>query len=181
MARRTAYLAIPIIAGIVSSTYLVGFVLTLLLGLPWDLGLPWGVRMLGLPLMAYGVVLLVWVFRFRDFGDVLESTYVTLLKILRRLPVEAPATRTEPLVVAGPYRLVRHPLYSGVIGLSFGIGFLVDHPWALLGALALWSWFALVVAPFEERELIALFGPDYVEYMQTHYRFLPLPRRGGGS
>jgi len=69
-------------------------------------------------------------------------------------------------------------LYSGVDGLTLGIALLADHPWAYLGALALGLWFALVLAPFEERELHALFGPAYAEYMRSVRRFLPLPRRG---
>ena len=89
----------------------------------------------------------------------------------------ASAGRTEPLVVAGPYRLVRHPLYAGVDGLTVGIALLADHPWAYLGALALALWFSLVLAPFEERELRALFGPAYDAYMRKTRRFLPVPRR----
>jgi len=54
---------------------------------------------------------------------------------------------------------VRHPLHPGVDGLTMGIAFLADHPWAFPGALALGLWFAVVLAPFEERELRALFGP----------------------
>lgn len=127
--------------------------------------------------MAFGLAMMAWVIRFRGFRAVLDSTYATILKLLRRVPLEVQRTRTEPLVVAGPYRLVRHPLYSGVIGLALGIGLLVDHAWALLGATALWAWFALVLAPFEERELVALFGENYVEYMRTHRRLLPIPRR----
>jgi protein-S-isoprenylcysteine O-methyltransferase Ste14 len=90
--------------------------------------------------------------------------------------MEAAGSRTEPLVVAGPYRLVRHPLYSGVDGLTLGMALLVDHPWAYIGALALGLWFAFVLAPFEERELKALFGAAYAEYMMSVRRFLPFPR-----
>lgn len=179
MTRRQAYLAIPLIAGLVSFIYVGCIGLNLLLNLPWDLSLPLALRLSGVPLIALGLALIAWVVRFRGPGALLESTYATLLKLIRRLPLAIPGGRTEPLVVAGPYRLVRHPLYSGILGMALGIGLLVDHPWALLGAAVLGAWFALVLAPFEERELEALFGEAYVEYERTHRRFLPIPRRNG--
>lgn len=177
MARRDAVLVFPVIASLIAAIYLGCIGIGVLVGLPWDLGLPWAVRVLGLVFLGYGVGMMVWVWRFRGPRAIMESTWVTLLKLARRMPLETPGGRTEPLVVAGPYRVVRHPLYSGVDGLILGIALLVDHPWAFLGALALGLWFLVVLAPFEERELRALFGPAYVEYMGRTRRFLPLPRR----
>lgn len=178
MAGRRSFVAVPVIAGLVSALYLAALALSLAIGWPANLGLPWAVRLLGLPLLAYGIGMAGWAVAFRGPGQVLDSTWVTLLKLLRRMPLETAATRTEPLVVAGPYRFVRHPLYSGVDGLTFGIAFLVDHPWAYLGALVLALWFAAVLAPFEERELTALFGAPYEAYCRSVRRFLPIrPRR----
>lgn len=177
MARRGSVLVIPFIAGLVLTLYISCIGIGILLGLPSDLALPWPVRLLGLALLAYGAGMLAWVFRFRGPTAVVDSTWVTFLKLFRRVPLETPGGRTEPLVVAGPYRLVRHPLYSGVDGLTFGIALLVDHPWAYLGALALALWFLVILAPFEERELQALFGPAYVDYVRRTRRFLPILRR----
>ncbi len=177
MKGHSAYLAIPVIAGLVSTLYVACVGIGALLQLPWDIGLPWPVRLLGAIPIAYAVLMLGWVFRFRGPLTILESTWVTLLKLVHRLPLEVAGGRTEPLVVAGPYRIVRHPLYSGVDGLTLGIAILVDHPWAYLGALALGLWFALVLAPFEERELRSLFGEAYASYSRTVRRFLPI-RRG---
>lgn len=177
MSRRRAVLAIPVIVGLVLGLYAACYALSLLLGWPADLSLPWPLRVLGLVPITYGLALLASVFRFRGPLPILESTWVTFVKLARLQPLEAPAGRTEPLVVAGPYRLVRHPLYSAVDGLTFGIAVLVDHPWAYLGAVALGLWFALILAPFEERELRALFGSAYGEYARSIRRFLPVPRR----
>ncbi len=178
MARRQALLAFPVIAGLILTLYAASYAVCALVGLGSDLPLPWAVRLLGFLPLAYAAAMLGWVARFRGPRAMLESTWITFLKLARRLPVSEPGGRTEPLVVAGPYRLVRHPLYSGVDGLTFGIALLVVRPWALLGALALALWFLLVLAPFEERELVALFGPSYQEYMRRTRRFLPFQRRG---
>lgn len=170
-------MAIPVIVGLILAVYAGSILLLALLGVPWDLGWPWALRLLGTPFLVYGLTMMAWVFRFRGPRAVLESTWVTLFKLLRGAPLEARGIRTEPLVVAGPYRFVRHPLYSGVDGLALGIAMLVDHPWAYLGALGLALWFALVLAPFEERELEALFGAPYTAYMRSVRRFLPVRRR----
>lgn len=177
MPPRRSLLAIPVIAALVLGLYLAAFGAAALAGLGADWPIPAPLRLLGLVPCAYGIGLLAWVFRFRGPLSVLESTWVTFLKLARRVPLANPGGRTEPLVVAGPYRLVRHPLYSGVDGLTFGIAVLVAHPWALLGAVGLALWFLLVLAPFEERELLALFGPAYREYMARTRRFLPVGRR----
>ncbi len=177
MASRRALAAFPVIAGLIATLYAASFGIALVLGIPGDLGLPWPLRLLGLPLLAYGLAMIGWTVRFRGPWNVVESTWATFLKLARRVPLEVPAGRTEPLVVAGPYRRVRHPLYSGVDGLTLGIALLVDHPWAYLGAVALGLWFAVVLAPFEERELVALFGAPYTAYMRSVRRFLPVGRR----
>ncbi len=177
MGVRRSLAAIPVIAALVLALYLACLALSLALGLRADLGAPWPVRALGLPLVAYGAGMAGWVLSLRGVGPMLDSTWITLLKLSRRLPLEAGAARTEPLVVRGPYRVVRHPLYSGVDGLAFGMAVLSDHPWAYLGAAALALWFAAVLAPFEERELRALFGPPFAAYARSVRRFLPL-RRG---
>lgn len=177
MARDGRLAAIPVIAGLVLALYLACFGLLQVLGFPADLGLPGFVRALGIPLVLYGLAMAGWALVFRGPWNVLGSTWLTLRKLMRRAPVASSAGRTEPLVVAGPYRLVRHPLYSGVDGLAFGIALLVDHPWAYLGALGLSLWFAAVLAPFEERELHALFGAAYAEYTRSVRRFVPI-RRG---
>lgn len=164
------------IAGLVGGLYALCILATWLARLPWDVGIPWPLRVPGAPLLALGLAMAGWAVRFRGLTEVLDSTYVTLRKLLRRLPVAAQGGRTEPLVVAGPYRYVRHPLYSGVIALVFGIALLTDRTFAWLGAAAVFLWFEFVLAPFEERELVALFGPPYTEYMAVTPRFLPWRR-----
>ena len=58
-------------------------------------------------------------------------------------------------------------------GACFGLTLLFP----ILSDLALALWFPLVLAPLEERELRALFGPAYDEYVRKTERFLPVARR----
>lgn len=83
------------------------------------------------------------------------------------------ATRTEHrLVTSGPYRWVRHPLYTIGSSLFLAFGLMADS-WfiALLGILA---FIAMAIrTPKEEANLIAKFGDEYRRYMQRTGRFLP--------
>ena len=166
-----------VIVLVVSAIYLGSTLLIAALRLPWDMSLPPAIRVLGLLPIAAGSGMLAWLFRYRGFVDILVSTHETFLKILGRMPLQERRIRTEPLVVVGPYRLVRHPMYSGIGMIVLGIGVLTDHTWALLGAVLLCVWFAYGIGPFEERELKALFGLAYEDYARVTPRIVPIPWR----
>lgn len=77
------------------------------------------------------------------------------------------------LITAGPYRYVRHPIYSGFILLHLGV------------TLALANWLIMIAyngglmlllmerIPREERVLHAYFGSKWDEYARNRGRFLP--------
>jgi protein-S-isoprenylcysteine O-methyltransferase Ste14 len=83
------------------------------------------------------------------------------------------ATRKEHrLVTHGPYRWVRHPLYTVGSSLFIAFGMIADS-WfiALLGLLA---FIAMAIrTPREEANLIEKFGDEYREYMKRTGRFFP--------
>jgi len=83
------------------------------------------------------------------------------------------ATRTEHrLVTRGPYRWVRHPLYTIGSSMFIAFGMMADN-WfiALLGVLAFIGMAART--PKEEDNLISKFGDEYREYMKRTGRFFP--------
>ena len=89
------------------------------------------------------------------------------------------ATRTDhELVTAGPYRWIRHPLYTAGFGFWTGI-VLLTGSW-LLAVL-----FVPVVlglrrrTVLEEARLVEEFGDDYRAYAARTGRYLPRRRRRG--
>ena len=80
--------------------------------------------------------------------------------------------KTTALVTLGAYRYIRHPLYSSLLFLNWGV-FFKDVSWRgffLAGAATL----ALVLtARREEIENIQFFGKDYQLYIQTTKMFIP--------
>ena len=83
------------------------------------------------------------------------------------------ATRKEHrLVTSGPYRWVRHPLYTVGAFMFIAFGMMADS-WfiALLGILAFFAMAART--PKEEANLIEKFGDEYRDYMKRTGRFFP--------
>ncbi len=75
------------------------------------------------------------------------------------------------LVVTGIYRLVRHPIYSGLTAMAFGWGLWV-HGWLTLGyALLLFAFFDLK-SRREERWLREKF-PAYAAYQRRVRKLIP--------
>jgi protein-S-isoprenylcysteine O-methyltransferase Ste14 len=72
---------------------------------------------------------------------------------------------------SGPYRLVRHPVYSGLLQLAFGWGLWVQG-WLTLGYALLLLVLLDCKARTEEKWLLQLF-PEYVAYRRRVSRFLP--------
>jgi protein-S-isoprenylcysteine O-methyltransferase Ste14 len=80
--------------------------------------------------------------------------------------------RTTQLVNSGIYRYIRHPLYSSLLLLAWGIFF--KRPSLAGGGLAILASASLVLtAHADEAECIRYFGPQYEAYMKTTSRFIP--------
>ena len=83
------------------------------------------------------------------------------------------ATRTQhTLVTSGPYRWIRHPLYTFGSSVFVAFGMMADN-WfiALLGVMAFIG--MAMRTPKEEANLIEKFGDEYRDYMKRTGAFLP--------
>jgi protein-S-isoprenylcysteine O-methyltransferase Ste14 len=78
----------------------------------------------------------------------------------------------QRLVVEGPYRYVRNPLYDGDFCLIVGAA-LLTRSWALALVGALYVAQLTLQLPFEERELRERFGVPYHRYCELVPRFVP--------
>ena len=173
-----AVLIIPLVVALLLSFFSgLGYLVGCVLGIPNRLGIPLWLRLLGLLCLSIGFAFLAWVFRHRPAMEILASTYATLASTLAGDGKPEGAPRTEPLIITGPHRFVRHPLYSAVVLLMVGWWLILDLTFLAFCAGFMALWFSLVVAPFEERELRTLFGEQYDRYTRTTPRFIPSSRR----
>ncbi|HLF27826.1 MAG TPA: isoprenylcysteine carboxylmethyltransferase family protein [Anaerolineae bacterium] len=76
------------------------------------------------------------------------------------------------LVMHGPYRWIRHPLYSFGSLLFVGIGLMAANG-LLLATMGIAFPLLVIRTPIEEAKLIEHFGNEYRAYMQQTGRFLP--------
>lgn len=80
--------------------------------------------------------------------------------------------KTNPeLVTAGPYRHVRHPIYSGIILAMLGTAIAVSAYW--LVAAVVFSVYFIYSAMVEERGMAYAFPTDYPAYKQTTKMLIP--------
>jgi len=174
--RTKALLWVPMVVSAVLVLFLaLGYLIVTILRMPTSFAFTLHVRLFGVLLLVVGLLLLIWLFRYRRPTDILVSTYTTFSK-MRGVSLEKPLGRIEPLVICGPYRYVRHPLYLGVVLLFVGWWILLDHTSLLFSAILLLIWFCLVIAPFEEKELRSMFGDQYEQYSREVPRIIPFSK-----
>ncbi len=122
-----------------------------------SLPLPLSVRWIGIVIGMGAGSLLIWTMR--SIGLNLTDTVVT--------------RKVHALVVHGPYRYVRHPLYVAAFLTVVAFSLAAANWFVLVMGLAAFSLLVLRVRT-EEAFLIARFGDDYRAYMARTNRFWPL-------
>jgi len=80
--------------------------------------------------------------------------------------------KTTELVTVGPYRYIRHPLYSSLLFLAWG-SFFKQFSAAGFFLAVLATTFLTVTAKIEEAENTGFFGSAYKSYMSKTKMFIP--------
>jgi protein-S-isoprenylcysteine O-methyltransferase Ste14 len=84
-----------------------------------------------------------------------------------------PASLTNRvLIIDGPYKKTRNPMYLGMVLLMLGIGVLVSSPAVLVAALLQFTVLHFLFIPFEEKKMENQFGEKYVAYKRSVRRWL---------
>ena len=80
--------------------------------------------------------------------------------------------QTSTLVDTGIFKYIRHPMYSSLVFLTWGI-YLKNPTFPLFIIALLSTLFLYLTAVFEEKECLHYFGEKYLEYMTRSKRFIP--------
>jgi protein-S-isoprenylcysteine O-methyltransferase Ste14 len=148
-----------------------GTTLVLILLAPWWLGWSWDGT---LPLQVLGAVLLVVSVSVGTWA-VAKMGWARLLFAGALFPPGAGAEENDVpqrLVVEGPYRYVRNPLYDTDFCLILGAALLTRNSF-LVALAALYLAQLALQLPLEERELRERFGSPYRRYCRLVPRFVP--------
>jgi protein-S-isoprenylcysteine O-methyltransferase Ste14 len=87
---------------------------------------------------------------------------------------QARLVQGHKLIVSGPYRLVRHPIYTGMFGKLLATGVALSHWVGLLSAIVVFAIGTAIRIRSEEKLLREAFGDDFVAY--TRYVPAIIPR-----
>ena len=111
----------------------------------------------GLVVLAAGVALRTW-------------AIVTLGRLFKFVVVIQDGHR---VVTSGPYRLLRHPSYTGGLGAFLGAGIALDSWLSILALVFIPLLAVLVRIHLEEAELATAPGPEYTRYASRTHRLVP--------
>jgi protein-S-isoprenylcysteine O-methyltransferase Ste14 len=117
---------------------------------------PW--RWAGAVLIVLGPALVAW-------------SMATFVRRGRATP--SPIDRTERVVVVGPFRYIRNPMYIGVVATILAQGLVLGSVPVVIYAAAFALTAHLIVVLYEEPRLTRIFGQDYKAYRRTVPRWLP--------
>jgi protein-S-isoprenylcysteine O-methyltransferase Ste14 len=109
---------------------------------------------------------------------VIAAGLIPLLDAFARFALEgegtpAPLAPTKRLVVSGPYRYVRNPIYVGVLALILGQTMLFASWPLLVYAAVIATAFHLFVVFYEEPTLRSSYGTQYEAFCAAVPRWLP--------
>jgi len=180
-AKVASAIATGVILAIISTLFGLSILVSSLLGFPSSLSLPIVVRIIVAVMVAAALVVVGWLSKYRSPSKMIVSTYFTFSKMFKRAQINEAAGRTEPLIISGPQKYVRHPLYFGATLIVFGWGLMTATTYLLIASAAMLTWFLFVQIPFEERELRALFGDQYIRYAENTPMLVPFTRRRPNS
>ena len=107
-------------------------------------------------------------------GALLSWTGVRALG--RHWRVEAGVNPDHELVTRGPYRVIRHPIYTSMLCLFLGTGCLVTPPLLLLLATVVFIVGTEIRVRIEDGLLASRFGDRFREYQRSVAAYLPFVR-----
>ncbi len=116
---------------------------------------PW-VETLGIAITAAGLLFTIW-----------ARTYLG-----RNWSGTVTVKVGHQLIRSGPYRWVRHPIYSGLILATIGTAIVRGQVRGIVAVVLLWIGFVMK-SRIEERVMAATFGSEYEEYSRTTGAIVP--------
>ena len=113
-------------------------------------------QIVGVILAISGAALSVWAYRYHG---------------TRLTPFPKPPD-DMPLIDAGPYRYVRHPMYSGIVAFTLGVGLAYANPVTMLSSVAFAVFF--MAKSGHEEDLLLAEVPGYRQYRsEVPWRLIP--------
>jgi len=127
------------------------------------------------PIVA-GVEWLEWIAAAVAVGAALGSVILIMRAVQtlgREWSITARMVQDHKLATQGPYARVRHPIYTGMLGMLVATGLAVSHWIVLLAAIVVFAIGTWIRVRVEERLLRETFGPQFEEYARRVPAVIP--------
>lgn len=98
--------------------------------------------------------------------------FATQLSLGKNYSTTVHISAEQSLVTSGPYRHMRHPMYTALITVGIGLG-LMSSSWYFLIPFIATAIVIIFRIPREEEVMIGKFGEEYIHYTQRTGRFIP--------
>jgi protein-S-isoprenylcysteine O-methyltransferase Ste14 len=152
--------ALMFAARVILFLVLIGVLVFYAINPPWNQALVFPLagwlRWLGFAMGLASLALLAW----------------TQAELGRQWSAQLQLREQHQLVTSGPYRRVRHPLYTSGFGMLVGFALVTAH-WIFVLFAALTIVGLVVRVPKEEQMMLEEFGDQYRQYMAATGRFFP--------
>lgn len=112
---------------------------------------------LGVAIGIFSLLLFIWV----------------LITLGRNSSFKIQIQKKQPLITKGPYRFVRHPMYTSLLILHISVFLLASNWFIGVSWLVVFILFLVFRIPKEEKVLLEEFGELYQDYMKTNGRLFP--------
>jgi protein-S-isoprenylcysteine O-methyltransferase len=114
-------------------------------------------EIVGLVLCVTGYLLMAW----------------ALITLGRNYQLGGSAPRPEDnMVMEGPYKLIRHPMYTAALSIALAMAFLIQS-WAFIGVFCIYLVLITPLIPMEEKALHAAYDGQYSVYQQKTRKLIP--------
>ena len=111
----------------------------------------------GLAMYLMGFLLMAW----------------ALITLGRNYQLGGSAPRSEDkMIMAGPYTLIRHPMYTAALSISLGLACLIQS-WAFFCVFCIYLVLILLLIPMEEEKLLKAYGERYIVYQHKAGKIIP--------
>lgn len=116
------------------------------------------------PIFILGALLVAAGIAFRQWAVYVLGRFFT---------VQVRVSEGQTVVESGPYRVLAHPSYTGMVMVFIGIGLMLGN-WLSLACLAILPTAGLVIRiKVEERALLTGIGEPYRRFLETRSRLIP--------
>ena len=95
------------------------------------------------------------------------------LALGRQWRIDAGLSTDHELITSGPYRFVRHPIYTSMLCVLLATGFVVTPLWLFLAAVILFIVGTETRVRIEDRLLASQFGGTFQEYRRRVPAYIP--------